>query len=159
MPLRRYRRQIAPRFDTQESRMEVMAIMREPVEWLSSWYRYRTRPGLRGKPQSTEAIDFERFVEAWTLDEPPEYARVGRQSRFLTDPDDGSGVDHLFSYDQFGQAVAFLQNRLGAEPVLSRRNVSPVGPDTSLSDAALAELRSRAPKDFEMWERLKDGRA
>jgi hypothetical protein len=45
MTLRRYRRQLAPILEQEDGPpLEVMAVMREPVDWLSSWYRYRSRP-------------------------------------------------------------------------------------------------------------------
>jgi hypothetical protein len=67
--------------------MELMAIMREPVDWLSSWYRYRSRPALAGQQQSTSDMDFDTFVEAWLSEAPPVFAQIGRQSRFLSEED------------------------------------------------------------------------
>ena len=42
--------------------LETLAVMREPVSWLGSWYRYRQRPFLNGKPNSTAGISFDDFV-------------------------------------------------------------------------------------------------
>ena len=36
--------------------LTVLAVMREPVDWLGSWYRYRQRDFLAGRPTSTQGI-------------------------------------------------------------------------------------------------------
>jgi hypothetical protein len=154
MTVRRYRRQLARVFEQDGRPMELMAIMREPVDWLSSWYRYRSRPSLAGQPQSTADIDFTAFVEAWLSDDAPEYARIGRQSRFLSEEDGTSGVDHLFRYDRMDAALGFLGDRLGATPEVGRMNMSPAGPSTDLPGATLDRLRHHASEDFALWDAL-----
>ena len=47
-PVYRYNRFIRPMFlNVCDAEMELMAVMREPVSWLSSWYRYRQRPFMK----------------------------------------------------------------------------------------------------------------
>src|SRR6478735_6787005 len=36
---------------------EVVSVMREPVDWLGSWYRYRTRDELK-KPDNPRSVNF-----------------------------------------------------------------------------------------------------
>jgi len=64
--------------------LTTVAVIREPVEWLDSWYRYRTRDTLIGQPNSTADISFDQFVEGYLSDPQPDYAHVGSQARFLT---------------------------------------------------------------------------
>ncbi|MCB1312159.1 MAG: gamma-glutamyl kinase, partial [Sedimentitalea sp.] len=53
-PLYRYNRFFRPMFEKVcDARMDTLAVMREPVSWLGSWYRYRQRDFLDGKPVST----------------------------------------------------------------------------------------------------------
>lgn len=155
MTYARYRRHVLPMLDPEGDRpLEVMAVVREPVDWLSSWYRYRARPAIRGRPQSTADIDFSGFVRAWLDEEPPEFARVGRQSRFLDTGGDAPGVDHLFAYDALDDAVAFLCDRLSVNEELERRNVSPRDIDTTLADDVGERLRREAPEEFDLWDKL-----
>jgi hypothetical protein len=157
--VRRWRAQISTLFEADGAPpMELVAVMREPVDWLSSWYRYRARPARAGWPQSTSGIDFAAFCEDWMRDDPPEHARVGRQSRFLSNEDGQLGVDRLFRYDRLGEAVLYLEERLSVTVTLGRHNVSPEGPATELPPATAARLRRGAAADFALWDDLCAGR-
>ncbi len=156
--VRRWRGQLGRVFEQNGARpMELVAVMREPVSWLSSWHRYRSRPALKGRPQSTEGLSFADFVAAWLEEEPPEYARVGRQARFLAGDDGSLGVDHLFRHDHLGEAVAFLEGRLGVSVTIDRLNVSPEDADLEMPDALRQRLEREAVADFDLWENLRGG--
>ena len=151
---RRWRNQLAPFFENRGTRqIETMAIIREPRDWLGSWYRYRARPEISGSASSTAGMDFAQFVTGWLSDPEPEYARVGRQSRFVANAEGKIIVDHLFRYEDLGQAVDFLQQRLGVTLDLGRRNISPQA-DLSLPPALEARLQREAAADFDLWAGL-----
>ena len=151
---RRWRNQLAPFFEKRGTRqIETMAIIREPRDWLGSWYRYRARPEISGSASSTAGMDFAQFVTGWLSDPEPEYARVGRQSRFVANAEGKIIVDHLFRYEDLDQAVDFLQQRLGVTLDLGRRNISPQA-DLSLPPALEARLQREAAADFDLWARL-----
>ena len=150
---RRWRNQLAPFFENRGTRqIETMAIIREPRDWLGSWYRYRARPEISGSASSTAGMDFAQFVTGWLSDPEPEYARVGRQSRFVANAEGKIIVDHLFRYEDLDQAVDFLQQRLGVTLDLGRRNISPQA-DLSLPPALEARLQREAAADFDLWAR------
>lgn len=150
----RYRNKLSGFFEQRGARpMELMAVVRDPLEWLGSWYRYRARPEIAGTENSTAHVSFEAFVDAWLQDEPPEFARVGRQSRFVAGKQGGVAVDHLFAYERLDLAVAFLEERLRARIALERRNVSP-RTDLHLSPEMHARLRNEARADFDLWDRV-----
>jgi hypothetical protein len=159
MPVRRYRRKLAGLLEQDGETLELMAIMREPVDWLSSWHRYRSRPALEGNAKSTAGVGFADFVEAWLSDDAPDYARVGRQSRFLSEETGALGVDHLFRYDRMDDAVAFLSDRVGASPQIGRRNVSPGDAVNDLPKQTMKTLRAEAGEEFALWDRLCAGSA
>jgi hypothetical protein len=151
---RRWQGQLAPFFENKGARrLETMAVIREPVDWLRSWHRYRARPEIAGSPTSTAGIDFDAFVDGWLTDPEPEYARVGRQSRFVSDAAGRVIVDHLFRYEDLDQAVGFLERRIGRKLDLPRRNVSPAV-ESPLSPALDARLRREAAADFALWQGL-----
>ena len=152
--VRRYRAQLQKFFEQRGQRkLELMAVVREPVGWLSSWYRYRARDAIKGTPNSTADVSFDEFVEAWLRDDPPDFARVGRQSRFVSDEHGQMGVDHLFRHDRLDDAVAFLESRVGCKLSLGRTNVSP-HQMTDLSEAMGNRLRREAPEEFALWASL-----
>jgi hypothetical protein len=148
----RYRRFIGP-FLAAASKDEftLVALMREPTDWLGSWYRFRqreeTEPG-----NSTRDMSFDAFVRAWCQDPRPAFADVGSQGRFLR-PRQGTGVDRLFRYESIDTFVHFLEERLNCEIILPRLNVSPPG-TTELSPETEAHLRDVAAEDFALYATL-----
>lgn len=133
--------------------IETFAVIREPVEWLGSWYRYRRRPALDGHPNSTARIGFAAFVEEYLAPEPRPFARVGGQARFLTLADGTLGVDHLFRHDRPQDLVRFLSARLGQTVILPTRNVSPRGDDDlRLPETLLDRLRAHFATDYALFD-------
>ncbi|MCP5073800.1 MAG: sulfotransferase family protein [Rhodobacteraceae bacterium] len=153
-PYRKYQRLLEPFVLTLTSDApDTVAAIREPVSWLGSWYRYRSRDEIQGTANSTADISFDRFVEAYLSDDPPDFARVGSQARFLSNKDNDLGVSYLFRYEELDALVAFLQKRLGVQFTLDRINASPSA-ELSLSPALRSELRRANNHDFELYERL-----
>lgn len=106
---------------------ERVAIIREPVAWLHSWYRFRARSELRGtdNPNSTAHVNFAGFIDAYLADAPPPFAQVGTQLDFLLTTDGRLGVDRLFAYEQLDELVTFFADRVGQSLSLHAINVSP----------------------------------
>jgi len=153
---RRYHRQLAPFFtDSGKRPLETMALIREPVDWLSSWYRYRARPEIAGKPSSTAGMSFDAFVDGWLSQDDAEIASIGRPSRFISDEDGMVQVDHLFRYEDMPEAVRFLENRIGVDLELPKCNVSPQS-RAELSPEMDKRLRREAQAEFDLWESLGD---
>lgn len=151
---RRFHRFVAPylRTASKDENWAVVALMREPRDWLGSWYRYRMREGQRALEKSTKDLTFDDFVRAWCHSPQPEFANVGSQAQFLRAGPYG-GVDHLFRYEDIGSLVAFLEERLDCEIVLPRLNVSPEG-ETLLTPETEAKLHEAAAEDFALYQRL-----
>jgi hypothetical protein len=129
---------------------EVVALMREPRDWLASWYRYRTR-GTEVEPgKSTRDIGFDAFVRAWCEAAPPPFAAVGSQARFLRSRK-GDGAGRLFRYEDMPAVLDFLSRRLGGPVVLPRRNASPAVAGLDLTAQTEARLRQAAAEDFALY--------
>lgn len=153
-PVYRYERFLKPMFEKAgKQSMEVLAVMREPVDWLGSWYRYRRRPFMDGHPNSTAQMSFDDFVQAYMAEPRPDVANVGSQHRFLVRKDGSIGADHLFRYQDQAALKAFLEDRLSMEIALPRANVSPQM-ELSLDPGIEAELRARLAPEFELWNRV-----
>ena len=148
----RYRRFIGPFLEAaSKDEFTLVALMREPTDWLGSWYRFRQREETEAG-KSTKGMSFDDFVQAWCQDARPDFADVGSQGRFLR-PRQGVGVDRLFRYEEIDTFVHFLEERLGCEIILPRLNVSPSGA-TELSAETAARLRAFAEEDFALYETL-----
>ncbi len=146
----RYHRFIGPYLEAASgSEFTVTAMMREPVSWLGSWYRYRRRGDGVEARNRTNDVTFDEFVQAWCREDPPPFADVGRQSRFLKGHRD-KGVDRLFRYERIGDFVTFLEDQLDCAITLPRLNVSPTG-DLTLSDRSRALLEREAAADFTLY--------
>ena len=153
-PYRKYKRLLEPFVMTlMTDQPDTMALIREPVDWLGSWYRYRSRPEIENSPNSTAGISFDQFVEAYLTDKPPAYAQVGSQGRFLSDKDGKLGMSHMFRYEDVDTAVTFLQNRLNRPISLGRSNTSPEA-ELDLSASLRAQLQDKYALDFELYEQF-----
>ncbi|KGJ06496.1 hypothetical protein SAMN04487972_10155 [Paracoccus halophilus] len=151
--LRQYRNRIQPLIARRDRpAFQTVAVVREPLDWLGSWYRYRRRDALIGHRNSTAGIDFEQFVTAYLQpDGPPPYARLGRQSELLIDHDGRVAVDHIFRYEAMPLLVDFLSERLNHPITLERVNVSPAAA-LELTPATRERLRRELAGDYAIWQ-------
>lgn len=157
----RYNRFFRPMFDKACGipRMDLMAMMREPVDWLGSWYRYRQRDFMRGKPKSTHDVSFDEFVLEYCKgkDNRSGYADVGSQAKFLETRPNGTAVSHLFRYEDQEKTLDFLKERLfnrqGISFELPQSNVSPKR-DLVLSSDVLDHYKSVCAQEFELYDSL-----
>lgn len=150
-PVYRYNRWIRPMFlKVCDVELELMAVMREPVDWLGSWWRYRQRPFMDGKPNSTADISFDDFVQAYMKGRRPSFAEVGSQYKFLEAQPNGTKVSHLFRYDDPGTLNAFLKERLDVDVETKRENVSPAK-DVVLSEAVHQKFRRKFAEEFALY--------
>ncbi|MEC7258682.1 MAG: gamma-glutamyl kinase, partial [Pseudomonadota bacterium] len=153
-PLYRYDRFFRPIYKKVcDTTLETLAVVREPVSWLGSWYRYRQRPFLDGKPNSTANVSFDEFVEAYTRGTKPAFANVGSQARFVAPRPDGAPITHLFRYEAPEKLFDFLEQRIGIRPEPRRENVSP-GTELVLSDKLRDKLRRKCAEDFELYDSI-----
>ncbi len=130
-------------------RVEVFAVVRDPLARLDSWYRYRQK-NPAGDSKSTQGLDFAAFVAAVLRDDPPDYARVGAQDRFTGWTGARAGIDVLFDYARLDLMRDFLADRLGQRLFLPVKNVSsvPASGVPVLPDELMADLREKLAGDF-----------
>ena len=153
-PVYRYNRFFRPMFEKMGADdMELVAVIREPISWLGSWYRYRLRDDLAGRPASTRGVSFDAFVQACCTDAPPAYAQVGSQAKFTEARPNGTSVRHFFRYENQTGLLAFLSDRLGPLPEITEVNVSPQKPLT-LSKTTEEELRRTRSAEFDLWSSI-----
>ena len=155
--VRKYHRFMGPWLESVAGKpFTVIATMREPLDWLGSWYRYRQREDMGDERKSTAGMNFDAFVRAYCSDDPPPSVAVGSQAQFLMPKPDKTGdkgLDHLFRYERIDTLIVFLEDRLDCEITLPRLNVSPPAP-LDLEPATEKRLRKVAAADFELYAKL-----
>lgn len=154
-PVYRYNRFFRPMFEKacKEDNMETVAVMREPISWLGSWYRYRQREFLKSTTRSTLGLSFDEFVEAYTKGDKPAFANVGSQAKFLEPRPNGTKVTHLFRYENQPIFLDFLERRLNTRIALTRENESP-RMNLTLSPKVEEKLRRKCADEFELYDSL-----
>lgn len=150
-----YRRHLAPYLEERAGgAFRTVAMMREPGDWLGSWYRSRLREAdeidhLDERDLPAPLRSFPEFVEAHLLAAPPPAADVGSQASFLRDGG-RLGVDRLFRYEDFEAFTEFLESELGCELLLPRLNASPAR-DLSLPPDLAERLRQAQAEDLSLY--------
>ena len=153
-PLYRYNRWVRPMFKKVcNAEMDIVAVMREPISWLGSWYRFRQRPFMNGKANSTKNMSFDDFVLAYCQEKKPGFANVGSQAKFLEAQSNGCSVTHLFRYDKQDRMNEFLEERLATKLVLEQKNVSPKM-ELSISPHVEDELRRKCAPEFDLYDSI-----
>ncbi|MCA0920727.1 gamma-glutamyl kinase [Pseudooceanicola nanhaiensis] len=153
-PVYRYNRFFRPMLEKfVDPGIETMAVMREPISWLGSWYRYRQRPFMEGKANATHGISFDDFVLAYCQGKQPPFANVGSQAKFLEPQPNGTRVTHLFRYEDQPAIHRFLEARLGLTLELDQENVSP-RMELALSAEVEDKLRRKCAEEFALWDSI-----
>jgi len=151
-PCYRYKRFLKPLFKQIGGQdPELMAVVRNPIDWLGSWYRYRTRPDLIGHENSTRDISFDEFVLEYCKGVPAPFANVGSQNKFLRINDGEIGAQHLFQYEQWDKVIDYLEKRLDMKIATKQKNQSPPMALT-LSAKVEAKLKDKRAAEFAVWE-------
>ncbi|WP_420587073.1 sulfotransferase family 2 domain-containing protein [Ruegeria sp.] len=147
-PVRRYDRFFQNIFRKMyDTEMEIMAVVREPIDWLGSWYKFRSRDDRIGHPHSTRDMSFDEFVQAYMQSPRAEFADVGSQSQFFRTRSNGRGARHVFKYENQDKILDFLQTRLNMQIELKQENVSPPR-DLILSPETEQKFRKRHAAEF-----------
>jgi Sulfotransferase family len=151
--VQRYHQFLHPYLETAAGgAFSVVAMIREPRDWLGSWYRFRQQDGLTDAHESTANVSFDEFVQAYCREVRPNFANVGSQAEFLA-PHNDKSVDHLFRYEDINTFLHYLEEKLDCEILLPRLNVSPPG-KLELTAKSEALLHSFAAKDFAIYRTL-----
>jgi hypothetical protein len=141
---------------------DVVSVMREPIDWVGSWYRYRTRDALKGgggkKQRGNYAgnVSFETFVQEVLKPkaERERFAYLGSPCSVALDQDGSVGCDRIYPYEDLSGLYALIEERTRKPIELAQMNVSPAG-DTAVSDQTRAKLRAQWSFAFDLHDSLK----
>lgn len=156
MTLGKFHTGLAPFLDkTFKFQPERVAVIRDPVDQLRSWYKYRKRPKIRHTAQSTIDVSFDEFALDAISDKPKVALGAGSQFQFLSIRGGTVPIHHLFAYERQDLVLGFLNDRFDTEFALKNKNVSPDF-TADLSPEVEAKLRSARQKDFDLYARVQD---
>ena len=141
-------------------KLEIICLMREPISWLNSWYRYRQRRELRNPnhpnhKNSTYTLSFEEFIKEFISDNPAPYANLKSQYEFMMDKHEKIGIDKVFIYERMELFEKYMANKITGF-TLEKKNVSPVKSKKLLSEPLEKALRQYLSRDFQLYEYLKN---
>ncbi len=134
---------------------EVACVVREPIDWLASWWRYRSREDLADPSRKNHRnyaghLSFEQFARAY-MDSEDQSAQVGRQSKFVQPRRGEAEVDRVFRYDRLDLLVEYLCEKVGEEVEIGTSNVSPER-SFSLSEECERGLRGFFEPEYRLYE-------
>lgn len=150
--LRDYRRHIEPWLhEATGDTFLTVAMMREPVEWLRSWYRFHSRDEADELDGTMPDMGFSTFASSYAESQDGTFQDIGTQSSFLTSGSDR--VDRIFRYEHMDAFTQFLEDTLDCAISLPRLNVPPAV-DVSLDPKEEQALRKSMTSDFRLYDSL-----
>ncbi len=150
---------LSGKFDIRE--FEFVSLFRNPVEWMYSWYCYRSRNELKNPlhpnhlNRVVEGMSFESFCSTYLQGgerlkcHPSSY-----QFDFVSDNDELLGVDKCFSFHSLDFFESWLSERLDRKLVFPKKNSSSTLGNSNLSDDVLGRFCLKYPNDFRLFEKL-----
>ena len=131
--------------------VETVCQIREPISWLSSWWRYRSDDALADTPQSTARLTFEDFAAEYLDSADRPYLDISRPLGLIADQNGKILVQKIFRYEAMGQFVDYLSSRLDQRIDLSHKNVSPKR-NATLSRNMRSRLEAYFAPEMDIWE-------
>ena len=153
-----YKQFIEPLLRQGDVTPNLCSVIRNPLDWIGSWYRYRSRNALAGQPNSTRGISYDDFVLETIKDKPANFAKFIRQQSCVLDKNGKRCVKYLFTYENQAGFAAFLEDKLKMRLNLKPKNVSPSMP-LALSDEVRQQFEQKWKGDFKVWQMAIDDQA
>jgi len=128
-------------------------VMREPIEWITSWYRYRL--GNTVESPLPADLSFEGFWRRQDWNIRRKDGRKFLQSSMFTDDSGACLADVILPYDGMAHCAARVFGHLGISAPLPRKNVSRIRETGAPISADLrSEMREYYAADYALYDRL-----
>lgn len=141
------------------SSYEVTCLFRDPMDWLLSWWRFRSRKRLLKRAPEKWAGDvssdeFARAYMAYHRGGPEaqgkRYAHLIRPSEFVQAAP-GPAIDRIFRYEAVDLLIEYLSDKVGEQLHIPVENRSP-DRSGSWSPEVEGELRDFFAPEYEVYE-------
>ncbi|MEM9640048.1 MAG: hypothetical protein AAGA19_01000 [Pseudomonadota bacterium] len=131
--------------------IDTVAQLRHPLDWLESWWRYRSKPRPGESHTDTSGVAFETFALEYIDGADRPYLGMHRQLGFVCDHTGAQQADILFRYEDMAAFHAFLEHRIGQPLTLPRHNKSPRR-WARISRGARARVETFFTPELDLWE-------
>lgn len=128
-------------------------VMRDPIDWIVSWYRYRR--GNKVQSPIPADMSFDAFWQRCDWNIRRKTGQKFLQSPMFLGPDGACLADVIIPYDQMATCAAPIFAALGTPGTVPRKNVSLVrDPGEPLSPALRDEMRAYYAEDYALLDSL-----
>lgn len=140
-----------------QSHIETFCLMREPLSWIESWYRYRSRkelsnPQHKAHKNYTGQITYNEFIHAFLLNRSiPSYAKLSNQIQFVLLNNNLIGVDRIFPMERMDLVSEYIAEKTGKNITIKPMNTSPEK-QIVLADDLKEELMKYFEQDLKLYE-------
>lgn len=140
---------------------KIYCLFREPLDWLFSWYRFRTRKEIAHDTapdhwEYTGGMTWTAFLDEALKRKPAQFANVGCQHEFVEGTDGSLKGLTLFRYDDLNRFLDCMIDRVGREFEVYNWNVSPQVA-SSPSEADYERCRAGLAADYRIYDSIPDG--
>jgi hypothetical protein len=128
-------------------------VMREPISWIRSWYRYRT--GNKVASPLPKGMSFEDFWRARDWNIQRWNGKPYLQSDMFCDGNDEVLADMIIPYERMGDLIPQVLDALNIPGEIPRLNVSAVAErEEALPDSLLQEMNAHYAADNALYAKL-----
>ncbi|MDO6732727.1 sulfotransferase family 2 domain-containing protein [Marinovum sp. 2_MG-2023] len=136
----------------ERERFFTFGVMRDPIDWIGSWYRYR-----KGNPEVHNPLpDGMTFEQFWARRDWNVVCANGEnylQRRLFCCPKGAVLADVIIPYERLDEMFGEICEGLGVKSPLPRRNVSRLT-EFKIPEAMIEPLQKHYALDFELRSRL-----
>lgn len=127
-------------------------VMRDPVEWIQSWYRYRK--GNKVAYRLAEGTSFADFWQDW-LANPAKSGKKRLQSNAFTRMNGTLIADYIIPFPDLESQFATIMQGLGIDAKLAHQNVSKIRElDAPPSEELMTEIHAYFAEDYAIYRQL-----
>ncbi len=139
----------------------VYCLFREPVDWLHSWYRFRTRREISPEVipdhwEYTGNMSWGSFLNEALKPKPAQFANLDRQHDFVEGADGSTKGLTLFRYDDFAGFLGHMAEKIGEELEVVNFNVSPEAAEGP-SEEDYQRCRIELAADYRIYDAIPTG--
>lgn len=102
-------------------------VIREPLDWISSWFRYRSREEIKDTERYTGNLTFDEYLSKLcdkSESKKSSTAFLRGQSKFIIRKNKVE-INRIFPYEKIDNFIEFLSEKLNRKIELPMKNVSP----------------------------------
>ena len=156
LPIDEFNKYIKPLLETRGFyNFETYCIVRDPIDYVFSWYRYRQRDDLK-KSESikyTGDVTFDQFIKEACSEDPPPMCPRENQHLFVGFKNGKFKVDNVYTLDDIRSFSKTMNDKFNIDINIPKKNMSPKK-DFHLSDESWALFEEYFKNDIQMYKFL-----